>query len=96
MSCRERFEEFFQDLSLAVPTLQDYEMIDWVILSLWGYAVLWPSKSREHTLFLFSIVDLLWGVYDLSIAEYAQSIPFLFGFFLIARGYLKSREGMIQ
>jgi|GEM_PF-5061626 len=96
MSWRDRIDEFLQDLSLAVPTLQDYEMIDWVILSLWGYAVLWPSKSREHTLLLLSIVDLLWGVYDLSIAEYAQSIPFLFGFLLIARGYLKNREGTIQ
>ena len=96
MSCRDRIDEFLKDLSLAVPTLQDYEMIDWVILSLWGYAVLCTSKSREHTLILFSIVDLLWGIYDLSIAEYAQSIPFLIGFLLIARGYLKNRKKGLQ
>ena len=96
MSCRDRIDEFLKDLSLAVPTLQDYSMIDWVILSLWGYAVLWPSKSRVHTLLLLSIVDLLWGVYDLSIAEYAQSIPFLFYSLLTATSYLRTREGTIQ
>jgi hypothetical protein len=74
-------KEFLKDLSLVVPNIQDYVMIDWMILALWAGAVLLPSKNRSRTIVLVSIVELCWGMYDLSIGEFAQSIPF-FVYFL--------------
>lgn len=96
MSNRRDRLEFLADLSLASPTLMDYQMIDWAILCLWAYTVLWPSKSRFHTLLLVSIVEVLWGVYDLSIGEYAQCIPFFFYALVTLYSSLKNQEKQTQ
>lgn len=96
MSSREDFQEFLKDLSLAVPTLLDYQMIDWMILALWAYAVLWPAKSRALTLLSISIVEFLWGVYDLSIGEFAQCIPFFFYSLVTVVSCLRNQEKQTQ
>ncbi len=74
---QESKEEFLQDLLLTIPSIQDYMMIDWGILALWAYTFLVPAKTVQMRLLAISIVELLWGIYDLSIEEYAQSIPLL-------------------
>jgi hypothetical protein len=73
---QKNWEVFLLDLWPIIPTFQDYMMIDWLILALWAYSVLIPIKNRSQALFLVSIVEILWGFYDISISEYAQSIPF--------------------
>lgn len=87
MAQREDVQDFLKDLLLAVPTFQDFVMIDWMILGLWACAVLSPIRNHPQTLLLIAIVELLWGAYDLSIQEYAQSIPFFF-YFLSTSFYL--------
>ena len=89
MSSRENLEEFLRDLSLTVPTFLDYEMIDWMILALWACAVLWPTKNRPHALILMCIVECLWGMYDLSNAEYAQAVVFFCHALVMMFAYLK-------
>ena len=89
MSNQKDYQEFSQDLLLEVPNLDGYQMIDWLILALWVYVFLLPTKNHSLTLIYVSIVELLWGIYDLSIGEYAQSIPFFFYFFSTALSCLK-------
>ena len=96
MSSREDFQEFLADLSLTVPTLRDCQMIDWAILILWAYAMLWPVKSRAQTLLLISTVEFLWGVYDLSIGEFAQCIPFFFYSLVTVASCLRNQEKQTQ
>lgn len=95
MYSREDFQRFLVDLSLIVPMLCDYRMIDWMILILWAYTVLWPAKSRVQSLLLISIVEFLWGFYDLSIGEYAQCIPFFFYSLVTVVSCLRKQEKQI-
>lgn len=75
--------EFLIDLLPIVPSFQDCNMIDWMILALWVCTFLLPPKTVPGRLLAISTVELLWGLYDLSIGEYAQAIPFLIQFLMI-------------
>lgn len=59
-------------------------MIAWLILVFWMCAILSRPKNPAHTIILIAITQLLWGIYDLSIQEYAQSIPFFLYFLWIS------------
>lgn len=67
-------------------------MVDWIILLLWMCIFLLPPKRSPARLFAMSAGELLWGLYDLSIGEYAQAIPFLLQFLMIVSVSLRHQR----
>lgn len=82
-------EEFLKDLSLTVPNVQEYNMIDWFLLSLWAYSALMPAKNLSVQLLYISTAEMLWGMYGFSNSEYAQSVVFFCHALVMMFAYLK-------
>lgn len=89
---QEKTEEFLRDLWLAVPYLQVYQMVDWMILSLSCVGIVISLRNRFLGLFLLTLADLSWFGYDLSQEEYAQAILFLFYSFVTAWGCYREKR----
>ena len=89
----EEIREFLRDLLLTVPYLQDYEMVDWVLLALYLFGLATMIKNRVLGLFLLSTSDFFWMAYDLWYGEYAQALVFLIGSIAWCGLALSNRKG---
>ena len=92
MSFQSEQSQFLSDLQLNFLFVQEFEMIDWLILGLWTVTALLPLKNHTHALILVSIVELCWFGYDVGIGQYAQSIPCFFYFLTAACKCIRQEE----
>src|SRR5277367_1417467 len=77
MKDRSKIEEFLKDLSLTVPYIQSYQMIDWFLFVFYILSLIWILRNRLQGLFLLSILDFCWSAYYLDYCEYAGALLFL-------------------